>query len=95
MKLQNYALIAEIVGAVGIVLSLVFVGIQIRDNSDILAAQAVFDLRESNSLMVRDLITDHEFSDVIRRGHVDYELLTDLDKWRYEIWVFEVYICVE
>jgi hypothetical protein len=90
MKLQNYALMAEIVGAFGIVLSLVFVGIQIKDNSDILAAQAVFDLRESNSLMSRDLITDHEFSDVIKRGYDDYELLTDLEKWRFEFWVTEV-----
>ena len=90
MKLKNYALMAEIVGAFGIVLSLVFVGIQIKDNSDILAAQAVFDLRESNSLMVRDLITDHEFSDVILRGHNDYELLTDHEKIRYAVWVNEV-----
>jgi len=90
MRLQNYALMAEIVGAVGVVLSLIFVGIQLKGNSDILAAQAVFDLRESNSLMVRDLISDPEFSDVIYRGYDDYELLTDLEKWRFEFWVTEV-----
>jgi hypothetical protein len=90
MRLQNYALMAEIVGAVGVVLSLIFVGIQLKGNADILAAQAVFDLRESNSLMVRDLVSDPEFSDVIYRGYDDYELLTDLEKMRFEFWVTEV-----
>lgn len=90
MKLQSYALIAEIVGAVGVVLSLVFVGIQLKDNTDILAAQAVFDLRESNSLMVRDLISDPEFSDVIYRGYYDYESLSELENWRFAFWVTEV-----
>ena len=90
MKLRNYALMAEIVGAFGIVLSLVFVEIQIKDNSDILAAQAVFDLRESNSLMVRDLISDPEFSDVIYRGYYDYESLSELENWRFAFWVTEV-----
>ena len=90
MKLKNYALMAEIVGAVGIVLSLVFVGIQIKDNSDILAAQSVFDLRESNSLMVRDLITNRDLLEVITRGHLDYESLTDEEIPRYTLWVGEV-----
>ena len=90
MKLKNYALMAEIVGAVGVILSLVFVGIQVKDNSDILAAQAVFDLRESNSLMVRDLISNPELSEVIFRGHLDYESLTDAEIPRYDLWVGEV-----
>ena len=37
-KLQEYALLAEIISAVGIIISLVFVGFQIRDNT--VASQA-------------------------------------------------------
>ena len=90
MKLKKYALMAEIVGAAGVILSLVFVGIQVKDNSNILAAQAVFDLRESNSLMVRDLVTNRELGELIYRGHLDYESLTDEEIPRYTLWVGEV-----
>ena len=90
MKLKNYALMAEIVGAAGVILSLVFVGIQIKGNSDILAAQVVFDLRESNSLMVRDLVTNPELGELVYRGHLDYESLTDEEIPRYTLWVGEV-----
>ena len=90
MKLKNYALMAEIVGGVGIVLSLVFVGFQIKGNSDLLSAQAVFDLRESNSLMSRDLVTNPELSEIVYRGDIDYESLAGVERWRYDFWVVEV-----
>ena len=90
MKLKDYALMAEIVGGVGIVLSLVFVGFQIKGNSDLLAAQAVFDLRESNSLMARDLVTNTELSEMAYRGYNDYESLAGVERWRFDFWVIEV-----
>jgi hypothetical protein len=90
MNLKNYALMAEIVGGVGIVLSLVFVGFQIKGNSDLLAAQAVFDLRESNSLMSRDLVTNTELSELVYRGVNDYESLAGVERWRFDFWVVEV-----
>jgi hypothetical protein len=34
-KLQEYALIAEIIGGIGIIASLIFVGLEIHDNSRI------------------------------------------------------------
>jgi hypothetical protein len=90
MKLENYAQMAEIVGGISVVLSLIFVGVQLKGNADILEAQAVFDLRESNSLMARDLITNAELSEMIYRGYDDYESLSDFEKWRFEFWVIEV-----
>ncbi len=90
MKLKNYALMAEIAGGVAVVLSLVFVGFQIKGSSDLLAAQAVFDLRESNSLMSRDLVTNAELSEMAYRGYNDYASLDGVEKWRFGFWVEEV-----
>ena len=90
MKLKKWALIAEIVGAAGVILSLIFVGYQLKANSEILAAQAVFDLRESNSLMSRDMITNAQFAEMISRGYDDYDSLTDVERWRFDFWVEEV-----
>ena len=75
-RIEEVALIAEIVGGVGGILSLVFVGVQLRGNAAVLEARAVFELRESNSLMSRDLVSNTELSDMLYRGYNDYESLT-------------------
>ncbi len=89
-NLRKAALVAEIAGGAGVILSLVFVGFQVKDNADLLAAQAVFDLRESNSLMARDLIADPELADLIYRGYADRASLSDVEVWRFDFWVNEV-----
>lgn len=43
-KLQEYALIAEIIGGIGIIASLIFVGLEIHDNSRIAEINAFQDL---------------------------------------------------
>ena len=89
-RLQEYALIAEIVGGAAVVVSLVFVGIQLRANANVLEAQAVFDLREANGSLVRDLTGNRELSEVLYRGYNDYASLSDLERWRFGLWVNEV-----
>ena len=89
-RIQEAALVAEVVGALGVVLSLVFVGIQLKGNSTLLEAQAVFELRESNSLMSRDMIGNDVLAELVYRGHDDYDSLTDFERWRYRFWVDEV-----
>ena len=89
-KLRKAALVAEIVGGAGVILSLVFVGVQLKGNADLLAAQAVFDLRESNSLMVRDLIGNPELADMLYRGYADRASLSEVERWRFDFWVNEV-----
>ena len=89
-NIRKAALVAEIVGGVGVVLSLIFVGVQLNENGNLLAAQAVFDLRESNSLMARTLISDAELADMVYRGYADRESLSEVEKWRFDFWVTEV-----
>jgi hypothetical protein len=81
---------AEIVGGAAVVVSLVFVGIQLRANANVLEAQAVFDLREANGSLVRDLTGNQELSEVLYRGYNDYSALSELERWRFGLWVNEV-----
>jgi len=91
MNLKKYALMAEIIGAGGVIVSLLFVGVQIKGNSDLLAAQTVLDLRDSNSIMSRDMITNSEFAEIVYQGtNIGFEALDDMQKWRFEFWVEEV-----
>jgi len=51
-KLQEYALLAEIFSALAIVISLIFVGIQIQQNSELSQVNAYQSIRQNiNSLM--------------------------------------------
>jgi hypothetical protein len=89
-RLQRAALIAEIVGGTAVVISLMFVGVQIRENANVLAAQAVFDLREANGSLVRDLTGNQELSEMLFRGYNDYSALSEVERWRFGLWVNEV-----
>jgi len=57
-KLQEYALIAEIVGGIAIVCSLIFVGLQIRQNAAVTEINAyqllVSQITDLNSLIIQD-----------------------------------------
>jgi hypothetical protein len=57
-KLKEYALIAEIVGGIAIVLSLIFVGLQIKQNNELSLANSyrelLSDLNEVQSVMMTD-----------------------------------------
>lgn len=44
-KLQQYALLAEIISAIAIVASLIFVGVQIRQNNDLVKANTYREIR--------------------------------------------------
>jgi hypothetical protein len=89
-RIQNAALVAEIVGGIGVILSLIFVGVQLRGNAALLEAQAVFDLREANGLLVRDLTANPELSELLYRGYQGRAALTEVENWRFNLWVNEV-----
>src|SRR5688572_14785983 len=76
-RLQRAALLAEIVGGAAVVVSLIFVGVQLRENANVLEAQAVFDLREANGSLVRDLTGNPELSEMLFRGYNDYAALSE------------------
>ena len=82
-KLQEYALIAEIVGAVAIVLSLVFVGIGIRENND-LNRYLAYDRNIASIISERDLmILNVDIMSMYRNYQAgDISNLTDTDRYR-------------
>jgi len=88
--IQKAALLAEVIGGIGVILSLIFVRIQLKGNSTVLEAQAVFDLREANGALVRDLVGNPELSGLMYRGYSDRNSLTEEERWRFDLWVNEV-----
>ena len=81
-KLQEYALIAEIISAIAIVISLIFVGIQVNQSNNIASAES---LRESTQmyLVAYDSFINEESTAFMRKGMNDYNQLSKDEKGRF------------
>jgi hypothetical protein len=83
MKLQQWGLAAEVVSAIAVVLSLIFVGLQVKQNSDAqtqTGTQAV--ITEYNN-GVRALSMDPELVCIYLRGAHDYLSLSGAERVRF------------
>ncbi len=81
MKLEKWALIAEIIGGVAIVLSLIFVGLEIRGNTQVVRAEAyernIDSINEWRLELIRDprlVATAGEFYEVFGDDATDEEV---------------------
>lgn len=89
--LGNYG---EFVGAFGVIISLVYLGIQVRGNSRLVqentkAHQMAAELASNDGTraMGLELVKSPELTDLIRRGAADGEDLNRIDHQRFEHWV--------
>ena len=66
-KLQEYALIAEIIGGIAIVCSLIFVGVQIRQNSEVSEINAYQELTSQITLINTLRVQNADFANLYWR----------------------------
>jgi hypothetical protein len=79
-KLQEFALVAEVISAIAIVASLVFVGIQIQQSSKINEVNAYQDLVNQISVLNILRIEDREFAELFGRYVSGEEISNRIDK---------------
>jgi hypothetical protein len=83
-KLQEYALLAEIVGGVGIIASLIFVGIQLQQSSDAVKAQTRSQISIAYSQMIQSQRQDQGYiSTTIKLRN--NESLDEIERLRWEL----------
>ena len=90
-RLQEYALIAEIVGGIAIVLSLIFVGMQIRQNSEISQVNAYQELVSQITVMNTLRVQDAEFADLFWRFDHGQQPQDDKERARLEAFLYMVF----
>ena len=86
--------IAELAGAVGVVLSLVYLAVQIRQNTNQMESSARAARGHSYQTLLNGLQShlapvsmDETMSDIFRRGLADYHSLSELEQFRFN-WTF-------
>ena len=91
MKLESWGLIAEVVSAIAVVLSLIFVGLQVRQNSKAqiqTGTQAV--VSEYND-GIRALSADPELVCLYVRGTQDYSSLSGAERIRFSSYFLSMF----
>ncbi len=77
---------AEVVGIAALVLSLIFVGFEIQQNTNAVAAQAILSLNEFAHDTTSSVSQDEEFARLVSNGHKN-DPLTELEEERYGYYV--------
>ncbi len=88
MKLKKWALIAEIVGGIAIVLSLAFVGYEIRLNNQRQVQSTTQSIVSDYSVYVSLIAEDAALACIYVRGGQDYLGMTGADRVRFSaLWI--------
>ena len=96
MTLQDLGSLGEFIGSLGVVASLVYVALQIRQNTRSLRTASFQALTQSAAWENRVIAQDPAVAELYLRGLDTYEELDSVEKWRFSalmlnlIWHFEI-----
>ena len=83
--------IAEFFGAVGVIVTLIYLAIQIRLHTKATKDEATRSLMLANSEAAMDLAKDGELADLVQRGLHGHGELTPAEQTRYNLYFFSYY----
>jgi hypothetical protein len=83
----NLRVIFELAGAVAVLVGLVFVGLELRQNTAALSAQAVFELNNIGSDSHRLLAQDGSLEKLVHNGYEDPNSLSEDERRRFVRWI--------
>lgn len=84
LGLSDWAHIAEIIGGVAIIASLVFVGIELRETNEQLMLSSDANADFSNISLTVRIAENPELSELVFRAERQPGSLTELEMWRFE-----------
>jgi hypothetical protein len=86
MDINTAANIAEIGGGIAILVSLIYVGYQIRQSNRIASAAALQSVLDGyTERIMNPIIADGDFADIMNRGIASWESLSTIEKTRFTI----------
>ncbi|MGH0029311.1 MAG: hypothetical protein ACQGVC_05945 [Myxococcota bacterium] len=87
MTLQDLGSIGEIVGAVGVILSLVYLTVQIRQNTRSVRSASLQEAMRDVFSITDSLSTDHELSRLYWKGLADFDSLDPDERRRFSAYL--------
>ncbi len=83
--------IAEIVGAAAVVVSLLYLAIQMRQNANAVKASNRDSMANYNTQTLLAVAGDAELASIFRRGQVDPSLLDDDEAFRFDVLLYAIF----
>lgn len=92
LKLTELAHIAEIVAAVAVVVSLIYVGKEVQSNTSAVRGAAMQAIATTDADALMMIASDAELSEITRIGRQDPSQLSQADAYRYELWMRQFWL---
>ena len=92
IKLNELAQIAEIIAAVAVVLSLVYVGKEVQSNTAAVRGAAMQAVASTDAEILMAVASDATLSEIVRLGHKDPSQLTPPDAFRYSLFMRQFWL---
>jgi hypothetical protein len=86
-RLEKAAYLSQIIGAIAVVVSLIYVGRQINDNTIEVRAQSVQELIVFGQEIDSWVVTNPELADILTTGSSDYEALSPAHRLRFNQYI--------
>lgn len=86
-KLQKWSLIAEIAAAIAVVLSIIYLAVEVQRNTSAIRTQTHQGLLELSNYNNIEFVTNPEMADLIFRGDRNFDELTDVEQSRYRFFI--------
>ena len=91
MTIQELGSLGEIIAAIATVVTLLYLAVQIRLNTEATKEEATRSLMLANSLATMDAVKDKELADTLLRGIYGEEELSPVEQFRYNGFFFAYY----
>ncbi len=92
MKLADFAQIAEIVAAVAVVVSLIYVGKEVQSNTLAVRGAAMQAIATTDADALMAIASDSDLSEIVRLGEQDPSQLTPADAFRYGLFMRQFWL---
>ena len=86
MNWEALGAIAELLGAIGVILTLLYLSRQIDNNSKQLEGSAVVAIASYERSMLEDIFNNEKLWDIIKRGNGDWDALNEEDQSMFAVW---------
>ena len=91
-SLADLANLAEIVGAIAIIISLVYVGQELRANTAAVKAASLPSITNASSASMLAVVESRDFADIRLQGDHDPTQLSEADKLRYVLYERQMWL---
>jgi hypothetical protein len=92
IKLKELAQIAEIIAAVAVVMSLIYVGKEVQSNTAAVRGAAMQAVATTDADALLTIAADATLSEIVRLGHQDPSQLTPPDAFRYYLFMAQFWL---